>query len=224
MKKIVAILLLVTLLLTACGNSDVTGYGDHFTHKAPEEMSGHTKVLLERDDYAQYMEDIMNVLAYPDLLILNEAGTEVVGMYIYDPETGLATGWTDLTTGEKTVYDAGREVDLGKPDPAKLVDFKGNVKLGCAVYEKDGKATGAELYFFLEEAEDATLLKRYLLDYLGEVPQEESALVYKIIKDQKTVEADFAKEAAAGAAYFNNNAQDYASVLQINYGVTPVLE
>ena len=224
MKKTIAIFLLVTLLLAACGANGPTGYEDHFNHQTPEELSGYTQVLLERDDYAQHVESIMNVLAYPDLLIFSEDGTQVVGMYIYDAETGLATGWTDLETGEKTVYEAGKEVDLGKPDPALMVSFKGDVKVGCAVYEKDGFATNAEIYFFLTDETDAALLLSYLKDYLGEEPQQESPLTYKIVKDEKAIGADIEKEVAAGASYFEQNAENYASLLRINYGVAPVTE
>ena len=102
MKKIIAILLMLTLALSlvAC-NSEPSAYDDHFDHQTPEEMSTHTKTLLERADFGEYMESILNVTAYPDILMYNPEGTEVIGMYIYDPETGLATGWTDLTTGQQ---------------------------------------------------------------------------------------------------------------------------
>lgn len=219
MKKLIAIFLLLALMLTACSDSGPTSYDDHFNHQTPEDKQQHEKLLLERDDYAEHIESILNVMAYPDLLILDSTGYEVVGMYIYDPETGLATGWTDLETGEKTMYEAGKEVDLGKPDPNKMVDFKGSVKLGFAVYEKDNKATGAELYFFLSDAEDAPLLQSFLLDFHGETLTAESETVYKILKDEAAVEADFAKEEKAGSAFFSKNADDYVSVLKINYGV-----
>lgn len=222
MKRSIVIFLLLALVLTACGNQGSTGYGDHFVHETPADKVEHQKLLLERDDFAEHMESILNVQAYPDLFIFDDTGYEVVGTYIYDPATGLATGWTDLATGEQILYEAGHEKNLGKPDASKMVDFKGTVKLGFAVYEKDGKATGAELYFFLSEPEDAQKLERFLLDYHGEALTAESETVYKIVKDEKTVAADFAKEEKAGNPFFNENADDYASILKIHYGVTPV--
>ncbi len=222
MKKLTAIFLLLALMLTACSSGPIS-YDDHFKHETPEDKQQHEKLLLERDDYAEHIESILNVMAYPDLLILDSTGYEVVGMYIYDPETGLATGWTNLETGEKTMYEAGKEVDLGKPDPNKMVYFKGSVKLGFAVYEKDNKTTGAELYFFLSDAEDAPLLQSFLLDFHGETLTAESETVYKIIKDEAAVEADFAKEEKAGSAFYHKNAADYVSVLKINYGVSELL-
>lgn len=224
MKKIIAVFLLLTVLLAACGNNEPIHYGDHFVHKTPEEMQEYQKTLLERADFAEHMESLLNVSAYPDLLIYDETGYQVVGMYIYDPETGLASGWTDLETGEQTMYEAGKEVNLGKPSADKLVDFAGTVKLGFAVYEKDGKATGAELYFFLSAPEDAQQLQSFMERYHGEALTAESETVYKIVKDEKNVETDFAAEEKAGAEFYNKDAADYASILRINYGVTPVLE
>ena len=220
MKKIIAIVLLLALVLAGCGKD--TGYGDHFNHTIPEEMDGYEQVLLERADYAEYIESLMNVMAYPDLLTFDETGYTVTGMYIYDPETGLATGWTDLATGDKIVYGAGQEKDLGKPDPSKMVDFKGTVKLGFVVYHKDNKPTGLEMYFFLSDASDAALLQRFMVDYRSELLTQESELVYKVIKDEKGVEEDFKAEIASGAGFYDKNLNDYLSILKLNYGVTPV--
>ena len=224
MKKIISILLILTLALSlaACDNGS-TGYGDHFTHETPDEMAGHTKTLLERTDFDEYIERVLNVHAYPDILMYSQDGTEVIGMYIYDPETGLATGWTNLTTGQQTMYEAGQEVNLGKPDPEKTVEL-GAIKLGIAVYEKDDKVTGAEFYFYLENAQDAATLKSFLLNNYYESLTQESDTVYKIIKDADAVMNDFAKEEKIGGAFFSKNAVEYISVLQINYGVTPVTE
>ena len=224
MKRTIVILLLLALTLTACGNQDPIGYGDHFVHETPSEKQGHEKLLLEREDFDEHIESILNIQAYPDLFIYDSTGYEVAGIYIYDAETGLATGWTNLETGEKTMYEPGMEKNLGKPDPKKLVDFKGSIKLGFAVYEQEGKVTGAELYFFLTEPEDAQQLQRFVLDYYGEVLTVESDTVYKIVKDADAVAADFAAEEKAGGAFFNKNAADYASVLKINYGVAEVEE
>lgn len=223
MKKMIALLLLLTLAisLAACGNEPI-GYKDHFVHQTPEEKQEHTKLLLERDDFAEYMENVMNVRAYPNLLILSGDGMEVLGTYIYDPETGLATGWTDLITGETTMYEAGKEKNLGKPDPEKTVNFAGTVKLGFAVYEKDGKATGAELYFFLSDEKDAQILQSYMLDFRKETLTAESETVYKIIKDEAAVMADFDLEEKAGLTFYSKNAEDYADLLRIHYGVAPI--
>lgn len=222
MKKIIAILLMLTLALSlvAC-NSEPSAYEDHFDHQTPEEMSTHTKTLLERADFGEYMESILNVTAYPDILMYNPEGTEVIGMYIYDPETGLATGWTDLTTGQQTTYEAGKEVNLGKPDPAKMVDVD-TIKLGIAVYEKDGLATGAEFYFYLTDAKDAEQLMRFVENNYGMTLTQKSEKEYAVIKDAAAVMADFAKEEKAGNAFFSKNAAEYISVLKVNYGVTPV--
>lgn len=222
MKKVIAIFLLLTLVLAACGEQGPTSYGDKFVHETPAEMQGHQKILLQRDDYADYMESILNVNAYPDLLMYDEVTKVLVGMYIYDPETGLATGWTNLETGVQTMYEPGKEVNLGKPGEEDMVKLEGTVKLGFAVYEKDNKATGAELYFFLSDKDDAQQLKDFLRENYGETLTKVSDKIYKIDKDAATVEADFNKEEKAGLAYFNRNGEDYAAILRINYGVKPV--
>ena len=67
MKKIIAIVLLLALVLVGCGEG--TGYGDHFDHQTPTEMAEYDKILLERADYAEHIESILNIQAYPDLLI-----------------------------------------------------------------------------------------------------------------------------------------------------------
>ena len=224
MKKIIAILLMVTLALSlaACNNGP-TAYGDHFNHQTPEEMTSHKKIMLERNDFGEYMESILNIHASPDILMYNQDGSEVIGMYIYDPETGLATGWTDLTTGLQTMYEPGQEVNLGKPDPEKMVDFD-TVELGIVVYEKDEKVTGAEFWFFLSNEEDAAKLKSFMMDNYGESLTQENEKLYKIIKDENGVMNDFTKEERMGNSFFSKNAAEYVSVLKINYGVALVEE
>ena len=154
MKKIVAILLLLTLLLAACGSNDATGYGDHFTHLTPEELAGHTKVLLERNDYAQHIEGIMNVLAYPDLLILDATGTQVLGMYIYDPETGLymigqyKKPYIDGNTGEQV---GTTNLFILRTSVVNSGDYKGHMNIdvrgsGKGTYICGGKATEIKWY------------------------------------------------------------------------------
>ena len=224
MKRIIAILLLLAMALSLVACDSETGYKDHFVHKTPEEMAGQTKRLMERTDFAVHMETIMNIEAYPDTLILNKEGTEVSGIYIYDETTGYATGWTDLATGEKHYFEAGQELFLGLPDTEKLVYFKGNVNLGIAVYEKENKPIGAELYFFLAKAEDARLLQSFMLDYCGETLTQESETVYKIIKDEAAIQKDFEKEEQAGTSFYDKNLLDYLTVLQLNYGVVEIVE
>ena len=225
MKKIIAILLMLTLALSlaACEKEPIH-YEDHFEYQTPEDKADQTQYTLERNDFQQHIESLLNIHAYPDILIYNSAATEVVGMYIYDPETGLATGWTDLITGEVTTYEQGKEVDLGKPDPEKMVKFQGTVNIGAVVFEKESKATGAELYFFLTDAQDAATLERFMLDYYKEVLVKETDTLYKVVKDQDAITAEFAAEAKMGNEFYNYNAADYITLLQGNYGLTPVAE
>ena len=225
MKKLIALALALILVLSfaACQQEKETSYGDHFDSVTPSEMVDHNKILLERADFDQYIESILNIQAYPDTLMYNSDGTELIGMYIYDAETGLATGWTDLTTGEQHTYEAGKEVNLGKPDPDKLVQLD-TIKLGITVYEKDDKVTGAELYFFLADPADGQTLVSFMANYFSEPVTKETDTLYKIIKDEAAVLADFATEESAGNAFYSKNALEYISVLKLNYGVTLIEE
>lgn len=223
MKKLIAILLVLTLALAmaACNKQEQgpVSYGDHFSSETPADKAEHTKYTLERADYDQYIEEIMNIGGYPDLLKYDPVSGALQGMYIYDPETGLATGWTDTTTGEVHNFEAGKEVNLGKP--VKAVELN-TIKLGVSVYEKDGQVTGAELWFFLSDAKDAATLISFLNNYYGEPLTQESETVYKIIKDADAVLKDFANEEKAGMYFYSKNAAEYLNVLKLNYGVVPV--
>ena len=215
-------MLTLALAMAACNKQTQQGpvsYGDHFVSETPADKAEHTKHTLERPDYDQYIEGIMNIGGYPDLLKYDPVSGELQGMYIYDAETGLATGWTDTTTGEVHTFEAGKEVNLGKPE--KLVDLN-TIKLGISVYEKDGQVTGAELWFFLSDAKDAATLTTFLSNYYGEPLVQESETVYKIIKDADAVLKDFANEEKAGMYFYSKNAAEYMNVLKLNYGVTPV--
>lgn len=226
MKRIIAILLLLTLTLSlaACAEEEPVQYKEHFFHSTPEEMKDHKKILLEREDFDRRVEEILNIRAYPDLMIMDEEKKETVGVYIYDPETGLASGWTNLVTGEKTLYEAGQEKDLGMPDPNKMVFFNNTIRLGIAVYEQKGVVTGAELYFFISDAEDTALLQEYLTVYHGETLAEESENVYKIVKDADAVAAEFTAAETAGATFEKKDAEDYVGLMKTNYGVVVVSE
>ena len=226
MKRIIAILLLLTLTLSlaACAEEGPVQYKEHFFHSTPEEMKDHKKILLEKEDFDRRVEEILNIRAYPNLMILDEEKNETIGVYIYDPETGMALGWTDLETGEKTLYEAGQEKNLGKPDPNKMVFFNDSIRLGVAVYEQKGVVTGAELYFFVSDTKDKDLLQEYLTVYHGETLAEESEGVYKIIKDAAAVAADFAAAEAAGATYEKKDAEEYVSLMKTNYGVAVISE
>jgi hypothetical protein len=220
MKRIIAILLALTLVLSFAACQEGTG---DITHTTPADKLDHAKYTLERTDFDQHIESILNIQAYPDILMYDATSGELLGMYIYDPETGLATGWTDLTTGERHTFEAGKEVNLGKPDPAKTVQLD-TIKLNIVVYEKEGKATGAELYFYLSDGRDAVTLVSFMSNYFGEPLVMESETVYKLIKDQDAVLKDFAAEERAGSSFFSKNAAEYINVLKLNYGVTLIEE
>ena len=225
MKKIIAILLVLTLALSfaACNKQEQgpVSYDDHFNRETPEDKTTHTKYTLERVDFDQYIESVSNLNIYPDLLKYDATTGEMQGIYIYDPETGLATGWTNTTTGEVHTFEAGKEVNLGKPDPTKMVDVA-TIKLGVAVYEQDSKVTGAELYFFLSDAKDAATLIKFMSERFGEPLVKESDTVYKVVKDAEAVQKDFAREEQAGMSFYSKNAAEYMNVLKMNYGVAPV--
>ena len=154
-SMVLALALVLVLPLGGCSlfsSDSVLKLGD-YSYSDPKGLKYDNRVVLCNDDFGESLEESYNALSYPDTLVYDEEGN-IIGMYDYDPETGLASAWTDLSSGTYTVYEAGEEVDLGKPDESMMIDLDGDVTMYCVVYDKDSVANDAWMYLMLEEGED----------------------------------------------------------------------
>lgn len=130
-KKIAAAMLVCTVACAGTGCSlfadeSIVKFTDEYQHEDPSEMKGKEKVALKCEDFDVTLEEMVNAEAYPDTMIIDKEGN-IMGLYDYEETTGLAMGWTNVEDGTYTAYEAGEEVDLGKPDESKMIDGMENV-------------------------------------------------------------------------------------------------
>ena len=107
----------MVLCVTGCSlfsKGDSVKLGD-YEHKDPSGVSYDTRTVLKNEDFGADLAEYASSDAYPDTMLYDESGNPI-GMYDYDAATGLAKGWTSLTDGTYTAFEAGKEVDLGKLD------------------------------------------------------------------------------------------------------------
>lgn len=138
MKRLISLALVLVLVLsmTACDlfvNNAVVKLGDSYTHTDPKDLKYDTRTVLRKENFGETVESYLNMNAYPDTMVYDDGGNPV-GVYDYDPETGLAQGWTSLEDGSYTAFSAGDEVDLGKPDESAMVSIPGTVDLYVVLY------------------------------------------------------------------------------------------
>lgn len=218
MKKVLslAVVLAMVLCFTGCSlfsDSSVVKFGDTYTHSDPDGLKYDERIVLQGDGFETALEEFASAAAYPDNTITDADGN-VTGIYDYDPESGLAYGWTDTTTGEQHTFDAGKEVDLGKPDESLFVDIPGEVSIGCVVYGNGGTAVGAYVYAFLTDAGAKQLVIDNVANYSGLAMSEVSDTVLVGSVDEAAISAELdAMEMS------DKSAQSYAQLLQGYYNV-----
>ena len=222
MKKLCAVALTLALLLSlaACGlfsSSSVVKLGD-YTHNDPKDLTYDQRLVLKNDDFGTYLEDYENSGAYPDTMVYDESGN-MIGMYDYDEETGLASGWTSLTDGTYTAFAAGEEVDLGKPDPTAMVSIPGTVSLYFVVYGSKDTATAAYMYLFLSDASAKQTVYDAMANVFGIVMEEESDTVLTYAQNTDYIAAEFANLESYGQTVEVKDAAAYADLLKQTYGV-----
>lgn len=227
MKKLVAIglVLVMVTLLAGCSlfsDNSVVQFEDIYSHQDPEGLKYDERKVMINKDFGSAMEEMVNSMAYPDVMKYDDAGN-MVGMYDYDPETGLAGGYIDLTTNEFVV----EEVDLGKPDESMMLHLTGEVTLGCVVYGNENKAVAAFLYAFLTEAGDREQVMINLETYYGLTMTGESDTVLVCRQDEAAIDAQFQQwQEYYGQMQSDRSATGYADNLKFNlglknYGVNP---
>lgn len=222
MKKLVTFLLAAVLMLSLTGcdlfsKTDTVKLGD-YTHNDPSGLSYDTRMVLKNESFGAMLSERASEAAYPDNMILDASGAPI-GMYQYDPATGLATGWTDMATGKFTAYPAGQEVDLGKPDESKLVTFKGDAALYFVVYGSKDKAVEADMYLMLSDKDDQQAVTDAMQSVYGVALTAESDAVLKTVIDADAIAAEFAADAELTGETGAQDAKAYADLLYLNYGV-----
>lgn len=223
MKKLVFLLLALVLLvsLVGCGlfsDNSVVKLGESYTHTDPKGLKYDERIVLKQTDVAGDLEEYANAALYPDTIVYDDAG-EIVGMYDYDEETGLAGGWTDFSTGEYIAFEEGQEVDLGKVDPSQLLTVPGEVTAYFVVYGNEGEAECAYLYLLLTDASAAEIVKPYAEELYGTALTAESDTVLKGVQDKAYIDAQFADAESYGETFESKNGAAYAELLKQYYRV-----
>lgn len=224
MKKLItvaALVLAMAFTLTGCSlfsNKSVVKFDDNYTHEDPKGLKYDTRIALQGEGFDSKLEDEANTMAYPDTMMYDEDGN-VTGMYDYDPETGLAKGWTDFADGTYTEYKAGEEVDLGMPDESMLIDIKGDVTMAFVVYGNKDKAVSAYMYLFLSDSSDKDTVKKAMNDFYGIEMTDENDTVLKFVQDEAYIDDQFKQQEDYGLTVDTKDAKAYADVLSQLYGV-----
>lgn len=223
MKRMVSVLLTAVLLLSMAGcslfsDSSIVKLGEDYTHNDPKDLSYDQRVVLRGENFQDDLEDMVNSAAYPDTMMYDDDGN-IIGMYTYDAETGLATGWTNLTDGTYTEYPAGEEVDLGKPDASQMIEIPGTVTLYFVVYGNEGSAEAAYVYAMLSDAAAKDLVTSSMETYFDLTLSAESDTVLTATQDQNTIDAVFTEMEDYGMTFDIKDADTYADILKQTYGV-----
>lgn len=222
MKKLLALVLVLAmgLSLAGCGlfsDTSIVKFDEYYTHNDPEGLAYDQRTALMAEGFGNDLENMANAAAYPDSMKYDDAGN-IIGMYSYDPETGLASGWTDLSTGEYVE----EEVELGKPDTSLMIHIPGNVSLAAVVYGNQGKAVRACFYCFLSDPAAKELVLSQASNLLGLSFTAETDTVLSCVLEEADIDAEFdLLEALYGETYDDRSAAVYADNLKMTYGLKP---
>ena len=223
MKKIIAVILAFTLVLSFTGCSLFSDESavkfDGYTHNDPKDLTYDERIPLKGDGFEKTLQDYINQAAYPDTMKYDDDGN-MTGMYDYDPDTGLAKGWTDITTGKYTEFKKGKEVDLGKPDESKMVEIQGTINIAFVVYGNKSKAVSAYMYLFLSDKKAKDVVKENMESMYGISLTEESDTVLKAVEDADFIANEFKnEEEQAGSTIKDKSAKAYADILKQIFNV-----
>lgn len=223
MKKVISAVVAMALLLSMAGcslfsDNSIVKLGGDYTHKDPKDLSYDQRVVLQAENFQDNLEDMVNSAAYPDTMVYDDDGN-MIGMYDYDEETGLAIGWTNLSDGTYTEYPAGEEVDLGKPDASKMIEIPGTVTLYFVVYGNKGSAEAAYVYAMLSDASAKDQVISAMEDAYNLTLTAESDTVLTAVQDQNAIDAEFSAMEDYGMTFDTKDADAYADILKQTYGV-----
>lgn len=206
----------MVLCVTGCSlfsKGDSVRLGD-YEHKDPSGVSYDTRTILKNEDFGADLAEYASSDAYPDTMLYDESGNPI-GMYDYDAATGLAKGWTSLTDGTYTAFEAGKEVDLGKLDESKMVTIPGDVTAYFVVYAKGGEPIESDGYLMLSDASAKDTVLSAMTAVYGLAYTAESDTVLKLVSDKTAIAAAMANAGLTDAV----TAEGYISFLQDSFGV-----
>lgn len=219
--KMLAAVLTLALVCTGCSlfsNESQVKFDDTHTHDDPKGLTYDERVVLKGDDFGDRLQDYVNQAAYPDTMVYDESGN-MIGMYDYDEETGMAKGWTSLTDGTYTAFSEDEEVDLGKPDASAMVEIPGTVTAGAVVYGNKGTAVSAYLYLFLSDASAMDVVKSSMEECYGLTMTEDGDTTLTCVQDEAAIAEEFTAEEEYGTTFDAKDANAYAEILQQLYGI-----
>lgn len=221
MKKIVSIALVLVMILSfaGCGlfsDNTLVKFDDTHSHKDPEGLTYDERIVLKNDAFANYIEETANSAAYPDTMYYDKNGN-IIGMYTYDAETGLASGWTRISDGKYTEFKKGNEVNLGKPDESLMIDIPGDVIMGTVVYGAEKKAVAAYSYLFYTDANAKDMLIENMTNFFGAQYVEDGENTLKFVQDADAISKEFDAAKESGYEIADGSAAEYAELLKGYY-------
>ncbi len=218
MKKVISIalaVLMVASMFAGCSlfsNDALVKFDDTHSHNDPADLTYDDRIVLRNTKFDEYLENIVNAAAYPNTVMFDEEGN-MIGMYDYDETTGLASGWTDFSTGEFTAFEAGKEVDLGLPDKSLMIDLPEGMVMGAVVYGNESKAVSAYLYIFLPEASVAEQVTTIMEENFGLKFEAKDDTTLLFVKDTDAINADFDYAVESGMTLMTKDAAAYGEYL-----------
>lgn len=228
MKKVFAVMMVLAMALCMIGcsslfsDNSIVKFDEVYTHKDPQGLSYTERMALMNKNFGSQLVEMVNAMAYPDTMKYDGQGN-MVGMYEYDENTGMASGWYDLSTGAFVA----EEIELGKPDESLMLKLNGTVTLCAVVYGKDDKCVGAYVYTFLSDKADKDAVLTNMSMFYGMNLEAESDTMLACKMDEAAVNDKFEEYASLyGEPMTDRSAAAYADTLKIelglrNYGVNP---
>lgn len=222
-KKLISMVLVLTMILSFTGcdlfnDASVIKFDENYTHEDPKDLEYDERIALKGEGFEDFIEDMVNQMAYPDTMMYDEEG-QMIGMYDYDPTTGIASGWTSLADGTYTEFKKGNEIDLGKPDESMMIDIKGEVTVYMVVYGNKEEAVANYVYVHMTDASAKEDIKSNFETIFEMTFSEENDNVLKGVQDTDYIAKQFTALGYDEGGEEKKDATSYVSILKQNWGL-----